>query len=107
MYLFSVLKINYIFSAEHLHHKIMADQKHSEDQHQTKDLLNNSIPDLNQDLNLNPNLSKSESNLNHNLNLKPSTCLVILLLQQPHLPAQPSTAPWRLQITAGKASNSS
>ena len=83
----------------------MADQKHSEDQHQTKDPLNNSIPDLN----LNPNLSKSESNLNHNLNsnLKPSTCLVTLLLQQPLLPAQPSTAPWRLQTTAGKDSNSS
>ena len=71
----------------------MADQKHSEDQHQTKDLLNNS--DNKQDLNPNPNLNnKFESNLSpHNLNLKPSTCLVTLLLQQPLLPAQPSTAP--------------
>ena len=76
------------------------DQNNSEDQHKTKDLLNNSIPDLSQD----PSL-----NLNHNLNsnLKLSTCLVTLLLQQPLLPAQPSPALWRRQTTVGKDSNSS
>ena len=100
-----LIRISYlihIFIAEDLH-QIMADQKHSEDQHQTKDLLNNSIPDLN------PNLNKFESNLSlssqYNSNLKPSTCLVTLQLQP--LQAQPSTVLWRRQTSVGKASNSS